>query len=114
MMDELEQMMEISDGLLKAASDGDIDRVVALLKRRKGLTENMEPLDPNDENVKSGKAAEILKNLVDKDGEIEVLINDLMVKLQTAMTAVQGEKKIVRGYLQKSEGDEPKLIDREG
>ena len=115
MIEELGQMLEISNSLMEAAEKNDIDRIVALLKRRKELTERMGKLDPKDPDVQSGKVAEILKDIVTKDGEIEGKIRSAMSNLQDAINAVQGEKKVVKGYLKQSAAaDDQKFIDKEG
>lgn len=114
MLEELEQMLELSRALSEAADAGDVDRVVALLKRRKELTERMGKPDPNDPDVASGKIAERLREIVTIDGELEEKIRSLMVTLQKAIKAVQGEKNVVKNYLKQSDTGEPKFIDREG
>lgn len=114
MLKELEQMMELSRALAEAAEAGDVDRIVALLKRRKELTERMGNPDPADPDVASGRVADLLKQLVTADGEIEGKIRELMSKLQKAIMAVQGEQNIVRNYLSQSESADPRFVDREG
>jgi len=114
MREQLEQMLEISQALKKAADEGDVDRVTTLLKRRKELTERMGQPDPNDPDVASGKVAEMLKEIVTMDGEIESGIRSLMGTLQKAIKAVQGEQSIVKGYLKQSEAGDPRFIDKEG
>lgn len=113
MREQLEQMLEISQALEVATDAGDVDRVVALLKRRKDLTERMEKPDPNDPDVMSGAVAKLLQQIVTMDGEIEGKIRTLMGTLQKAMLSVQGEQNIVKSYLEQT-GDPPNFIDREG
>jgi hypothetical protein len=114
MREELEQMLELSRALSDAADAGDVDRVMALLKRRKELTERMGKPDPNDPDVLSGKVAETLREIVTMDGELEGKIRSLMGTLQKAIRAVQGEQKVVKGYLKRSDTSEPRFIDKEG
>lgn len=114
MLDELNQMLEISKELDLALKNKDVDRVVVLLKRRKELTDKMGNVDPNHPDVKSGKVAERLSEIVNLDGDFESRLRNLMAELQTAIHTVQGERKIVQGYLKKSGSDDPKYIDKEG
>ena len=114
MREQLEQMLEISRALEKAADEGDVDRVVTLLKRRKELTERMGHPNPSDPDVVSGKVPELLKEIVTMDGQIEAKIRSLMGTLQKAIKAVQGEQNVVKGYLKQSQTGDPKYIDREG
>lgn len=114
MLEQLNQMKEISDALLDAANAGDIDRVVALLKRRQELSDSMPKVDPNDPEVKSGKVTEMLKTIVELDGEIEGKIRTIMGTLQSAIKAVQGEQQVVKGYLKQTDESDPEIIDREG
>ena len=64
MLDELDQMMEISRALNLALDAGDVDRVVSLLRKRQELTEHMGHPDPKDPDVTSGKVAEKLREKV--------------------------------------------------
>ena len=114
MLEQLEQMLEIGRALEKAADEGDVDRVVALMKRRKELTDRMGQPDPGDPDVKSGKVPELLKEIVMMDGQVEIKIRSLMATLQKAINAVQGEKKVVKGYLKQSKPSDPRFIDKEG
>jgi len=114
MREKLEQMLEISMALQKAVDEGDIDRVVTLMMRRKDLADLMGQPDPKDPDVASGKVAELLKEIVTLDGEIETKIRSLMGTLQKAIKAVQGEQDMVKGYLKQSETGDAKFIDKEG
>lgn len=114
MREQLEQMLEISRALKVAADSGDVDRVVALLKHRKDLTERMGSPDPNDPDVSSGIVARLLQEIVSMDGEVEGTMRSLMGTLQRAMLAVQGEQNIVKGYLHQAGESDPNYIDREG
>jgi hypothetical protein len=114
MREQLEQMLEICVALQKAADEGDVDRVVTLMKRRKELTDRMGQPDPKDPDVASGKVAELLKEIVTIDGEIETKIRSLMGTLQKAIRAVQGEQDMVKGYLKQSQTGDAKFIDKEG
>ena len=114
MLRELEQMLELGKALLEAAEAGDVDKVVALLKRRKELTDQMGPIDPNDPDVASGKVAQVLGEIVRLDGEIETKMRALMSTLQKAIAAVQGEQSIVKGYLRQTDAGEPRFLDKEG
>jgi len=114
MLEELKQMKELSDALNRAADEGDVDRVVTLLKRRKELTERMGRPDPKDPDVASGKVAEMLREIVTMDGEIEKKIRSLMSTLQKAIHVVQGEQKVVKGYLTQTDSGEPRYLDKEG
>jgi hypothetical protein len=111
---ELEQMLELSRALADAADSGDVDRVTTLLKRRQELSQRMGMPDPNDPDVASGKVAEILREIVRLDGDIEGKIRALMGTLQGAIHAVQGEQNIVKNYLKPTESSDPKFLDREG
>lgn len=114
MREALEQMREISYELMKAADDGDMDRVIALLKRRQELAKHMGRPDPADPEVISGEVAKILKEIVTMDGEIEGKIRSLMNTLQNAILVIKGEQDIVRGYLKQTDSENPKFIEREG
>ncbi|MCK4719690.1 flagellar protein FliT [bacterium] len=114
MLEELDQMLEISYALEEALEKKDVDRVVTLLKRRKELTDAMEPMDPGHPDVKSGKAVEKLNVLVNLDADLESKLRNLMAELQTAIQTIQGETKVVKGYLKKSGSEDPKYIDKEG
>jgi hypothetical protein len=114
MREQLEQMRELSGALMEAADNGDVDRVVALLKRRKELADRMGRPDPNDPDVASGKIATMLQEIVTLDGEIEGKIRALMGTIQKAIMAVQGEQNIVKGYLKQTGSSDPKYIDKEG
>jgi len=114
MLNELEQMIELNRVIEEAVDKGDIDRVVKLMKRRKELTDHMGNPSPDDPDIQSGKVQELLREIVKADGEIEAKIRNLMGTLQKAIQTVQGERKVVKGYLSLPGSDEPKLIDREG
>ena len=114
MLEKLEQMMEISRALGDALDKDDVDRAVALLKRRKELTDRMGQIDPKHPDVASGKVAGMLKEIVTLDGEIEGKMRAVMEKLRTAIQAVQGEQIMVKGYLKQSDSGEPKYLDKEG
>jgi hypothetical protein len=114
MLDQLEQMMEISRALGDALDANDVDRAVALLKRRKELTDRMGQLDPGNPDVASGKVAEMLREIVTLDGEIEGKMRAVLGKLQRAIKAVQGEQKMVKGYFKQPDAGEPKFLDKEG
>jgi len=114
LIEELRQMLEISNALMEAADAGDVDRVVALLKRRKELTDRMAQPAPSVPGIASGEAAELLKQVVEMDGVIEEKMRGLMNTIQKALMAVQGEKDIVRGYLKQTDSVEPKFLDKEG
>ncbi len=107
-------MLEISKALINAADGGDVDRVTALLKRRKELTDRMEPPGPSTPGIATGEAAELLKTIVELDGTIESKMRGLMGTLQKAIKVVQGEKDIVRGYLKQTDTGDPKFLDKEG
>jgi hypothetical protein len=114
LIDELGQMLEISSALLEAADSGDVDRVVALLRRRKELTDKMAQPGPGVPGIATGEAAELLRRIIEMDGKIEEKMRGLMGTLQKAIKAVQGEKNVVRGYLKQTETGEPKFLDKEG
>jgi len=114
MLEYLKQMKELSEAIDLACDESDVDRVVTLLHRRKELADRMGSVDPNDPDVKSGKVAEMFKEIVERDGEVEKKIRTLMTSLQNAIKAVQGEKKIVKGYLKNTEENDPKYLDKEG
>ena len=114
MLEYLKQMMELSEAIDLACDESDVDRVVTLLNRRKELADKMGHPDPDDPDVKSGEVAALLKEIVERDGAVEVKIRALMSSLQNAIQAVQGEKKIVKGYLKNTGDTDPKYLDKEG
>lgn len=115
MLEYLEQMKEIGKALSTAIGEGDVDRVINLLKRRMELAERMGHPDPADPDVASGKVAEMLKEIVTMDGALEEKLRGLAGKLQNAIQAVQGEKQVVKGYITHSgEPGDPKFLDKEG
>ncbi len=114
MLEQLNQMLEISKALDSALDEGDVDRVITLLKRRQELTEHMGHPDPKDPDVASGKVAEMLMTLVTMDGALETKMKKIMDTLQDALKAVKGEQQVVKGYIKQSKETEPKYLDKEG
>jgi len=114
MLEYLRQMKELSEAIDLACDESDMDRVVVLMKRRKELADRMGNVSPDDPDVKSGAVAEMLREIIERDGQVEVKIRSLMSSLQSAIQAVQGEKKIFRGYLKNSDEGDPKYLDKEG
>jgi len=114
MLDKLKQMLEISNALDKALDEGDVDRVTTLMTRRRDLADMMGPMDPENEDMKSGKIREILHAIVEKDKELEIKMRAMMDKVRKAMQAVKGEQNVVKGYLKQTDTSEPKYLDKEG
>ena len=114
MLEYLRQMKELSEAIDLACDESDVDRVVVLMKRRKELADRMGNPSPDDPDVKSGAVAEMLKEIIERDSKVEIKIRSLMSSLQNAIQAVQGEKKIFRGYLKNSDEGDPKYLDKEG
>jgi hypothetical protein len=114
MLKQLEQMLEINKALEAAGEKGDVDRILSLVKHRKELADRMGPLDPGNPDVKSGKVAQMLKDIVIQDGKIEKMIRELMGSLKDAIQTVKGEQNVVEGYLKKAEPNEPRFLDKEG
>ena len=115
MLEYLEQMKEIGKALETAVEEGNVDRIVDLMRRRMELAVHMGRPDPNDPQVKSGEVAEALKEIVTMDGTLEGKLRDLMGTLQKAIQTVQGEQTVVKGYITHSgEPGDPKFLDKEG
>lgn len=99
-MQHYERALELTHAMLEAARKSDWSRLVGLEKERSALVDQLRELDVDparDVRVRERKR-DLIQDIIECDGEIEILTQDWMRELREVLGSINSEQKLSRTY----------------